>query len=70
MCVDHGRVQIVVAENFLNRADIVPILQEVGCERMSKCVEGGIFVDVAQFKCLFERPRKCGSCDVMSGHVA
>lgn len=37
---------------------------------MSERMEGGIFVDVAQFKCLFERPRKCGSSDVMSRHVA
>ena len=32
--VDHGGVDVAVAQQFLDRPDIVPIFQEVGSERM------------------------------------
>ena len=36
--VDHGRGEIRVAEEFLNRAGVVAVLEEMGRERVSKSV--------------------------------
>jgi len=38
MRIDHRRTDVTVAEQLLNRADIVTIFKQVGCERMTKCV--------------------------------
>ena len=32
--IDHCRFDMPVAEQFLNRADVVAVLKQVGCERM------------------------------------
>jgi len=43
--VDHGGFDILVAQEFLNRADIHASFQEMGCERMAECVWAHAFVD-------------------------
>jgi hypothetical protein len=40
MCVNHGGADITVAEEFLNRADVIAILEEMGGKRMSKRMWG------------------------------
>jgi len=38
VCVDHGRGNVLVAEQFLNGADVGPSFQQVCRKRMSKGV--------------------------------
>ena len=40
MCVDHGRPHIAMAEEFLNRSDVVPVLEQVGGKGVPECVAG------------------------------
>jgi hypothetical protein len=41
MCVNHSRADITVAEEFLNRADVIPVLKQVGCKGMAKRMTTG-----------------------------
>jgi len=41
MGVDHGRIDVAVAEKLLNRPDVVPGLQELGGERMALIPRAG-----------------------------
>ena len=43
--IDHRRLDVLVAQKLLYRADVVPVLKEVGCERMAKRVGRGAFHD-------------------------
>ena len=43
MRVDHCGSDILMAEQLLDRADIVPVLKQVGGERMAKRVARGPF---------------------------
>ena len=43
MCINHRSADIAVAEEFLNRADVIPIFKQMGCKRMSKRVRGSRF---------------------------
>ena len=43
--VDHGRADIAVAEQFLNRADVDARLEEVGGERVAEAVAPGLLGD-------------------------
>ena len=39
--VNHGRLHALVAEQFLDGADVVSILEQMGCEGMAQGVTGG-----------------------------
>ncbi len=41
MRIDHCRLDILMPKQFLNRADVVPILQEMGRKRVAQCVATG-----------------------------
>jgi len=43
--VDHGGLDVLVAEEFLNGADVVAVLEEVGGEGVAKGVGGDVFLD-------------------------
>ena len=43
--VDHRRLHVLVAEEFLNRADVVAVGGQVGGEAMAQGVRGDVFVD-------------------------
>ena len=43
--VDHGGTDIFMAEEFLNGADVVPVLEEMGGEGMAKGVAGDALLD-------------------------
>lgn len=45
MGIDHRRLDITVAEEFLHRSDIVPAFYEVRRERMAKGMAGSAFRD-------------------------
>ena len=49
MGVDHGGFDILVSEEFLNGADIVSVLEEVGGEGVAKGVGGDLLVDACDF---------------------
>ena len=51
--VDHRRPDIVVAEQFLNRPDVVPHLQQVGGKGMAQRVGGGVLVIPAALMAAF-----------------
>ena len=40
MCVDHGRLHIAMAEEFLNGSDVVPVFQQVGGKGMPERMAG------------------------------
>ena len=46
MGVDHGGPHILMTQQLLYRANIVPILQEVGGEGMSEGMTGSVFRDL------------------------
>jgi ribosomal protein S28E/S33 len=39
VCVNHSSANIPVAEEFLNRADVVSVLEQMGCNGMAERVE-------------------------------
>jgi hypothetical protein len=41
--VDHGGADVVVAQELLDRPDVVTIFQQVGSERVAKCVAAYTF---------------------------
>lgn len=43
--VDHRRAYVPVAQQFLDRPDIVPVLQEMSSERMPKSMTGYVFLN-------------------------
>jgi len=43
MGVDHRRADIGMAQQFLNSADIVPLLQEMGGKGVAECVATCLF---------------------------
>ncbi len=45
MGIDHGGLEIMVAQQLLNRPNIVSIFQQVGGEAVSERVDGGLFCD-------------------------
>ncbi|OGP30907.1 MAG: hypothetical protein A2038_00645 [Deltaproteobacteria bacterium GWA2_57_13] len=36
--INHGRTDIGVPEQFLDRPNVITVLQQVGCKRMRECV--------------------------------
>ena len=45
MRIDHGGLDVLVAEQFLDCADVVAIFQQVGGEGMTEGVRGDAFLD-------------------------
>ena len=45
MCVDHGRTDVGMSEQFLDRTDIMAIFQQVRGEAVAQAVATGMFVD-------------------------
>ena len=45
MRVNHGRLDVLVAEQFLNGANVIPVLQQVGREGMPERVAARVFDD-------------------------
>ena len=48
MAVDHGRGQILVAKEFLDGADVVAVLEEMGCKGMPESVTARRFCDAGR----------------------
>ena len=46
MGVDHGGSDVVVAEQVLNRADVMATFESVGGKRMTEAVRGGGLTDL------------------------
>lgn len=46
MSIDHGGFDVFVPEEFLDGADVVAVLEEVGGEGVAEGVGGDVFVDV------------------------
>jgi hypothetical protein len=49
MSVDHGGFDVLMPEEFLDGADVVSVLEEVGGEGVSECVRGDVFVNFGGF---------------------
>ena len=43
--VDHGRADVAMAEELLDGADVVAVLEQVGRERVAKCVTARVLGD-------------------------
>ena len=56
MGVDHGRAHVLVAEQFLYRADVVAGLQEMGGEGMAEGMSGCGFGDAGGADGVLDRP--------------
>ena len=54
MGIDHGGLDIFVTEKFLDGADIVAVLEEVGGEGVAKGVRGNGFVNFGESGSLFD----------------
>jgi hypothetical protein len=46
--VDHRRLDVDVPEQLLNRANVIALLQQVGCERVPKRVSRGVLSDAGR----------------------
>jgi hypothetical protein len=52
--IDHGGFDILVSKEFLNCADIVAVLQEVGGEAVAKGVRGNSFLNISGLGSFFD----------------
>ena len=66
MGVDHGGFYVFVPEKLLNSADVVSVLEEVGCEGVTEGVRGNVFVYFGSFCSLFDSFLQVGFMDVMA----
>ena len=78
MSINHRRLDVLVPEELLNGANIVPIFKEVGGEAVAECVRGDRLVDVGEASRLFHSPLQVGfiqvvtlfeSADRIDGHL-
>ena len=53
--INHCRFHILVAEESLDSANIMTLLQEVGGEAMAESVRGDVLVDARHFGCISNR---------------
>ena len=61
MSIDHGRFHMPVAEQFLNRPDVVAVLKQVRGEGMSPTVcEVAGFIHPKHEKLISKRERRAG----------
>ncbi len=70
MGVDHRRANVLVAEQFLDGADVVTVRQEMCGKRMPKGVAGDPLGQPGFSRCRFQRPLKQGFVDVMTALLA
>ncbi len=58
MRVDHGRAKVLVPEQFLNRADVGPVFEQVSSETMAQGVATDVLSDTGAtyrgFECLLQ----------------
>ena len=66
--VDHGRLHIRVAEEFLHSPDIIPGFEEVGGERVAERMAGGVFGNAGSAHSLFEGPLQARGVYVVAAH--
>ncbi len=66
MRVDHRGADVLVPEEFLDRPVIIPILQEMGSERMPEGVAGDGFLDTGPLARALHRPLDDGVVEVVS----
>ena len=66
MGVDHGGTHVFVAEEFLNGADVVTGLQEVGGEGVTEGVSGDVFGDAGLADGLFDGALESGRVEVVA----
>ena len=66
MCVDHGGFHIFVAEKFLDGADIITILEQVGGEAVAEGVGGDGFLDFGDLGGGFDGFLEAGFVNVMA----
>ena len=58
MRVDHCRIHVAMAEQFLNRADVLPALEQVRGKRMPQCVSAERLEDSCNSRRSLDRPRQ------------
>ena len=66
MSVDHGGANILVAEEFLNGADVISALEEVGGEGMTKSMTGDALFDGNFLGGLLDSSLKARGFEVMA----
>ena len=54
MGVDHLRAHVIVSEQFLNRSNIVAVLQQTGCKGMKQGVTPSRFKNARFDSCFLE----------------
>ena len=71
MGIDHGCADIFVAQQFLDCADIITVLQKVGRKTVAQGMAADVFLYACQFDGFFDSPLKAAGMDVMAaGNVA
>jgi len=70
MGVNHGGADVGVTEEFLNGADIVAGLQEMGCEAVPQRMTTGSFGEAGGFDCFLDGLLDAGFMDVMAPKLA
>ena len=68
--VDHGRLDVAVAEEFLDGADVVSVLEEVGGEGVAQGVTGGGLGDARGSDGLFHGPLNHGRMEVVAATLS
>jgi hypothetical protein len=70
MSVDLSRLHILVPEQFLHRADVVAVFQQVGRETVAQRMCTDRIVEVGRTRCLLERTVQVRVIPVMSSNHA
>lgn len=70
MGVDHRRADVLVSEEFLYRPDIIPVLQQVGSERMPECMASDGLPDPGPLACILDGPLDDGVVKVVPEEAA
>ena len=65
--VDHGGLDILVAEQVLDGADVVAVLEQVGGEGVAQGVAGDALVDAGQASGAMNGPLQAAGADVVAG---
>src|SRR5437867_7736212 len=70
MCVDHRGADVLVAEQFLNGTDVVPIFEEMGGERVTEGVAGRWLRDPRSADRVFHRSLEHGLMEMVTATLA
>ena len=65
MRVDHGRADVLMAQQFLDRPNIIAVLKQMGGKRMPEGVATGRFGDPGSPNGFFDRPLQDGFMEMM-----